>query len=166
MVCSPHQYTLQKIATPYLPAAAYIEQQNYLQTPAYESMPQREWYTARQTDIQETSTYRPRQQYAPSYQTNERQRNREENILFTAPVWAPAKLESSSAIPEPSVSSTWQDYGLPLYSAPGIVNGISEQQPPEQKIKREDLMQRIQQELAAMNIVNTEKRMENYLCAA
>lgn len=166
MVCSPHQYTLQKIATPYLPAAAYFKQQNYLQTPAYQSMPQLKLYTARQTDLQEMPAYQPRQKYAASYQNNERQRDTKENFQFTAPVWAPARLESPSAIPEPSVSPIWNDYGLPLYSTPRVVNEINTSQPPEQKIRRDDLMQRIQQELAAMNIRNTEKRREDYLCAA
>lgn len=166
MVCSPHQYTLQKIATPYLPAVNYIKQQNYLQTPAYQSMPQLKLYTARETDIQETSTYQPRQQYAASYQNNERQGDREENTLFTAPLWTPAQLEPSRSISEPSVSSTWNDYGLPLYSTPRIVKEIDKQQLQEPTMKREDLLQRIRQELAAMNIVNTEKIMEDYLCAA
>ncbi len=165
MVCSPHQYTLQKIATPYLSAAVYIEQKNYLQKQAYQSIPQKELYTARQTDLQEMPAYRLRQQYALRYQNNERQRDREENFQFTAPVWAPARLESSSAIPEPSVSSAWKDYGLPLYSTPRILKEIK-QQPPEQKIKRDDLMQRIQQELTAMKARNKEKIVEDYLCAA
>lgn len=164
MVCSPHQYKLQKIATPYLPAAAYLKQQNYLQTPAYQSMPQREWYTARRTDIQEKPAYQLPPHYALRYQDDERQRDTKENFQFTAAVWAPAKLESSSAIPEPSVSSTWQDYGLPLYSAPGIVKKINTPQPQEDKINRDDLMARIRQELTMMN--EGKKIQEDCLCAA
>lgn len=164
MVCSPHQYTLQKIATPYMPAVNYIKQQNYLQTPAYQSIPQKEWYRARRTDLQERPAYQPRQQYAASYQNNERQRDREEKIFFTAPLWTSAQLEQSRTIPEPSVSSAWNDYGLPLYFAPRIVKEINTQQLPEQKIKRDDLMERIRQELAMMN--EGKKVQEDYLCAA
>lgn len=161
MVCSPHQYTLQKIATPYLPAAAYLEQKNYLQKPAYQSMPQLKLYTARQTDVQETLTYRPRQQYVLSYQSNERRRNTEENIPFATSVWAPVTMEKPTTNSK-SLSST-QDYGLPLYLATGVVNKISE---PElkPKMKRDDLMQRIEQELFRMKL---ERRVqEGHLCAA
>lgn len=165
MVCSPHQYTLQKIATPYMPAVTYIELKDYLQKPAYQFRPQQEMYTTR-VDPLEITSYQPRQQYASRYQNNERQRTTEENILFVAPVWNPAQLEPSRTIPEQSVSSTWKDYGLPLYRAPSVVKEINKQQPEEDKIKRDDLMQRIRQELAVMNTMNTEKRMEDYLCAA
>ena len=164
MVCSPHQYTLQKIATPYMPAVTYIELKDYLQKPAYQFRPQQEMYTRKiEPIISEITTYQPQQQYQLQSQHNERQRNTDANIQFIVPLWVATDTDQPNAISEQALPSTWKDYGLPLYSPLGIVTEINKEQ-PEQKMKRDDLMQRIQQELAAMK--QGKKIQEDYLCAA
>ncbi len=165
MVCSPHQYTLQKIAMPaYMPSAAYLTQTNYLQKPVYQFRPQQELYRLMKTNLREMPTYQTQKQYAQNYGSNENQRKTDENFQFTAPVWIPVPVDSAPAISERSVSPTWNDYGVPFYSTPRIVIKTSEQQQQEPKIDRDDLLQRIQQELAAMK--QRKKLQEDYLCAA
>lgn len=162
MVCSPHQYTLQKIAMPYMPAAAYMPQINYPQKPAYQVLPQQQLYTSPQTNIKNMFDYRVRQQYQPqlhyalpsTIENNESSKNAQP--LFRVPTGNFTRMEQLPAA-QP-LASTGQDYGLPIYRAPGIV-----ETKPQQKMKRDDLMQRIQLELAAMN---EEKLPEDYQCAA
>jgi len=148
-----------------MPAVKYIELNNYLQKPAYQFRPQQELYRGMRTNPLEMSTYQTQtgKKYAPQYQNNERQRNTDANIQFTAPLWAAANTDQPNTITEQALFSRWKDYGLPFYSSPSIVKEIKREQ-PEQKMKRDDLMQRIQQELAAMK--QGKKLQEDYLCAA
>ena len=147
-----------------MPTVTYIELKDYLQKPTYQFRPQQEMYTRKiEPIISEITRYKPQQQYQLQSQHNERQRNTERNIEFTAPPCAAAQLDQPNAISEQALPSTWKDYGLPFYSPLGIVTEINKEQ-PEQKMKRDDLMQRIQQELAAMK--QGKKIQEDYLCAA
>ncbi len=165
MVCSPHQYTLQKIAMPYMPIAAYLPQNNYQQKSAYQFMPQQQLYNAIQMNVRPLFTYQTQtqNQYASSYQiqNNELSRNTIQKVQFTPAVWTPVELEPLRTSATQPLASSWQDYGLPLYRAPGIVD--TKDTKLTQKTQRDDLMQRIQLELAAMN---EEKLSEDHLCAA
>jgi len=162
MVCSPHQYTLQKIARPYMPMAAYLPQINYQQKPTYQFLPQRQLYDTIKTNTLSMFTYQTQTipQYTIQYQNNEPSRNTAGNIQFIPPVWTSVELEHSYTSSTQPIASPKQDYGLPLYRAAGIMKQVN---PSEQKIRRDDLMQRIQQELATMN---EEKLSEDHLCAA
>ena len=147
-----------------MPTVTYIELKDYLQKPTYQFRPQQEMYTRKiEPIISEITRYQPQQQYQLQSQHNERQRNTDANIQFTAPLWAAANTDQPNTITEQALFSRWKDYGLPFYSSPSIVKEIKREQ-PEQKMKRDDLMQRIQQELAAMK--QGKKLQEDYLCAA
>jgi len=142
-----------------MPVAAYLPQNNYQQKPAYQFMPLRQLYNAVQMDVKPMFTYQTQTQYVQPYhiQNNELSRNTLSEFQFAPPVWT-SQLEPLRPSATQPLASPWQDYGLPIYRASGIV-----EIKPQQKTKRDDLMQRIQSELAAMN---EEKLPEDHLCAA
>ncbi len=156
MVCSPHQYIVQRIAVGYQMKPSYQTEIRYQAPATYNFVAPPQRYESQTEKLTPATQYNPLRQYHLKYQPQDQQSHLVPNVksrsMFVSPLRVSEKV--TSPIKEKAVAH-WHDYGLPLYIA-------EIKEPPQNTMKRKELHELIQRELESLRI----RQMEGTLCAA